>query len=140
MRKKAIVLATACLMILVVVFFEFYVFRTEQTTITVQAGDDASISFGSSKWLFWYASPFGSNHATNPSFPFPYFPLNLGEGGKPILIVAWTNATSLSDSPFYEVGTLLSATKGASLSLCGLEMTVASANPFNVTLVFERLS
>jgi hypothetical protein len=145
MRKKAIVLATACVMILVVVFFEFYVFRTEQTTITVQAWNDASISFGSGSgtWMFLYEPSFGATYESNFNFPFPFFSENPHEldihGGKPTLTIAWTNDT-LNALPLSEIGTLLNATKGASLSLVGLEMTVANANSSETTLVLERLS
>ena len=66
MRKRATFLITVCVLVLVVVSFEFCVFRTERYptkgpplltrkfTIGVRARNDASISFGSRSgtWVF----------------------------------------------------------------------------------------
>jgi hypothetical protein len=143
-RALAIVLATACVMILVVVFFEFYV---EQTTITVQAWNDASISLGSGTgtWMFLYLNGSIPTYPVNFNFHFPFisFPsiVNAELLGKPTLILAWTNGTNFRNDTAYTFSfTLLNATKGTSSSLVGLKMTVVSANPSSTTLVLDLLS
>jgi uncharacterized membrane-anchored protein YjiN (DUF445 family) len=133
MRKKAIVLATVCVMIVVTVFFEFYVFRTQQTTLTVQARNDASITFGIVKWMFLYDPSYGTSYEVHYNFPFPFFPMVPGSltefAGKPILFVVSQNA-----SQNYQTGFVMNATSGYSLG----NLLVASANRFSVTLVFKH--
>lgn len=103
--KKDIVLATACVMIVVTVFFQFYVFRTQQTTLTVQARNDASITFGIVKWMFLYDPSFGTPYETHYNFPFPFFPMLPGSytefAGKPILFVVSQTVGQNGDYGFF---------------------------------------
>ena len=138
MRKKAVVLTTACVMVLVVVFFEFYVFRA-QITLTVQANNDASISFGSGVLMFLYAPSFEGVPVTGLNFPFPQIDhMTRGEANsifdKPIVLVVWTN------SPEIVVWAATNATKGSSIKFGNGTVIVADANSFSVTLVLENLA
>jgi hypothetical protein len=108
--------------------------------LTVQAWNDASYSIGSRKWEFLYEPSYDSPFLSNSNLhDFSFFPVNPSDAerhsGKPTLIIACVSATTLGAT---EVdGTLLSVTAGASESLDGMGITVAIANPFNVTLVLK---
>lgn len=106
-------------------------------SLTILAQNDASYTFGSSKWMFLYEPLFGLNPApANLNFPFPYFPINPTQSerlrGKPILIIS-CSTTSQSEM----TGTLLDATLGTSYNWNGLEITVSEANPAYVMLSFK---
>jgi hypothetical protein len=110
-----------------------------QNSLTILAWNDASYTFGSSKWMFLYETSFGSTHTVNLGFPFPYFPISPSESerlrGKPILITSCS--TTGQDGM---VGTLLDATVGTSRNWNGLEVTVSEATPAFVVLSFKPLS
>lgn len=140
--SKRVLLVTACAMILVVVFFEFYVFRIQRVTLTVQAYNDASYSVGSKKWEFLYEPSFGSNFDSNPSFPFDYFSINPGElnihGGKPTLTIGCvSNVTTAYGNGIRIDGLLLNANAGASINLDGIEITVVEANSSDAMLMLK---
>jgi hypothetical protein len=102
-------------------------------------GIDASYSFGSRKWMFLYEPSSDSSFESNLSFSFPYFPINPSESerlsGEPVLITACSTA---GDSEME--GRLLNATTGASYTWDRMEITVATANPFNAVSVFKPSS
>jgi hypothetical protein len=110
-----------------------------QNTLTVLAWNDASYSFGSNKWMFFYEPSFGSSSELNMVFPFPFFPINPGESlrlsGKPILITAISTTGQKG-----MLGTLLNATFGTSYNWNGLEVAVSEANSAYVVLSFKLLS
>jgi hypothetical protein len=109
-----------------------------QDSLTVLAWNDASYSFGSSKWMFLYEPSFGSSYESDMVFPFPFFPINPGESlrlsGKPILVMAIATSSQKEMT-----GTLLNATFGTSYNWNGLEVTVSKASPAYVMLSFKPL-
>jgi len=113
-------------------------YAQNSSSLTVQAGNDASYSSGSRKWEFLYEPSFGSPSESNTNFPFPFFPINPSEaemyGGKPVLLtVCTTSGVAQID------GTVLNATVGISRSFDGMEITVATANSSNAVLVLKTL-
>ena len=133
MRKKAIALVTVCVMVLVVVFFEFYVFRTQQVMLTVHAWNDASISFGSQTLMFFYIPLSNVTSESKLNFPFPFPPGPWGLN-PPTLIYAVSTGHGTYCS------TYLNATTGALYSVGETNFTVAISNPSLVLLIFKPLS
>jgi hypothetical protein len=111
-----------------------------QNSLIALAWNDASYSFGSSKWTFLYVPSFDSAHrVVNLDFPFPYFSINPGAlerlHSERILMTACTT-TGQNEVE----GRLLNATLAASYSWNGLEITVSEVNPTYVVLSLKSLS
>lgn len=147
MSRTMLLIALGLMLVIGGTCLYFVPFKTQepniqgtQDSLTILAQNDASYTFGSSKWMFLYEPLFGSTPArANLSFPFPYFSINPSESerlrGKPILIISCS--TTGQDGM---VGTLLDATLGTSYNWNGLEVTVSEASPAYVVLLFKPLS
>jgi hypothetical protein len=109
-----------------------------KTKLIVWAWSDASYSYGSDTWMFYYEPTWGVSHESYLTFLFPFFFINPRQqemiSGHPIL----DSALSVAGQNGIE-GRYLNATAGASYAWSGMEITVPIANPYYVVLVFEPI-
>jgi hypothetical protein len=129
-------------MILVVVFFEFYVFSTQMPTLVVQAENDAKITIkGETLYVFYDPFPYKSvSGSLNVAWPGGIDRLDLERNENAVNQSALLTAWFPINSTFGPYGAIDGdgVQKGLMASFDdAFSFKIVNANPFNVTLAFS---